>query len=257
MLTEVDVGTTLYAAAKALLLPPGGLIVLGLCGLLVAQRWRRTGASMVLAALILLYALGTPFVASLLMLALGPSQPVDAQRLRTAQAIVIPGGGLRAHAAEYGGATLAPLTLERVRYGARLAREHGLPVLVTGGRAAALRASEAELMRDVLQLEFGVAVRWVEARSRNTRENARHTADMLLPAGLRRIVLVLHAFDVPRARAEYEDAGFEVIVAATRLGRVAAERLSDFLPSASAMLDSYYATYELAALALRPLRAMR
>jgi uncharacterized SAM-binding protein YcdF (DUF218 family) len=245
----------LYGAAKALLLPPGGLIVLGLIGLLIARRWPRAGRRIALAAFALLYALSTPFVASLLVLALGPREPADMQSVRAAQAIVIPGGGLRAHAFEYGGETLAPLTLERVRYGARLARETGLPVLVTGGTAPGHRASEAEAMRNALQREFGVAVRWVEANSRNTRENARRTAEILLPQGVRRIVLVVHGFDVPRARAEYEEAGFEVIVAATRLARLSSERLSDFLPSASALLAAYYATYELVGLAARPLRA--
>ena len=48
-------------------------------------------------------------------------------------AIVILGGGVRRHAAEYGGDTLGQLTLERVRYGARVARLTGLPVLVSGG----------------------------------------------------------------------------------------------------------------------------
>jgi hypothetical protein len=34
---------------------------------------------------------------------------------------------------EYGGDTLGRLTLERVRYGARVAKKTGLPVLVAGG----------------------------------------------------------------------------------------------------------------------------
>lgn len=255
MPAEPTVGATLYGAATALLLPPGGPILLGLLGALIARRWPRAGGRIALAAFTLLYALSTPFVASALVLALGPREPVDMDEAPSAQAIVIPGGGLRAHAAEYGGETLAPLTLERVRYGARLARETGLPVLVTGGTAPGFRASEAEAMRDALQGEFGVAVRWVEANSRNTRENARRSAEILLPQGVRRIVLVVHGFDVPRARAEYEAAGFKVIVAATRLARLSAERLGDFLPSASALLASYYATYEMAGLAVRPLRA--
>ena len=51
-----------------------------------------------------------------------------------AKAVVILGGGVRRNAPEYGGDTLATLTLERVRYGARVARLTGLPVLVSGGR---------------------------------------------------------------------------------------------------------------------------
>lgn len=254
---EPGLGATLYAAAKALLLPPGSLIVLGLLGLIVARRWPRAGARVVLLALALLYAVSTPFVASVLQLAIGQREPVDLQRARAAQVIVIPGGGLRKHAEEYGGETLGPLTLERARYGARLARETGLPVLVAGGRPAGFGASEAELMRTVLQREFGVTVRWAETTSRDTRENARRAAQILRPAGVRRIVLVVHGFDVPRAQAEYEAAGFEVTIAATRLARVADGQVTDFLPSAGALLTSYYAVYEMAGLAVQALRAVQ
>ena len=50
-----------------------------------------------------------------------------------AEAIVILGGGTRRNAPEYGGDTLGRLTLERVRYGAQVAKLTALPVLVTGG----------------------------------------------------------------------------------------------------------------------------
>lgn len=255
MPAEPTVGAVLYGAAKLLLLPPGGLIVVGLLGLAISRRWRRDGMWTTAAALIALYLSSTPVGASLLTSLLAPREPVAAQALRSAQALVIPGGGLRAHAAEYGGETLAPLTLERVRYGARLARETGLPVLVSGGRPPGFRAAEAELMRAVLEREFGIPVRWVESASRNTRENAQRSAAMLLPQGVRRIALVVHGFDVPRARAEFEAAGFEVTPAPTRLARVFYERLADYLPNANALLASYYASYELAALAVRLLRS--
>ena len=46
---------------------------------------------------------------------------------------MILGGGLRRSAPEYGGDTLGRLTLERLRYGAMLAKRTGLPVMVSGG----------------------------------------------------------------------------------------------------------------------------
>jgi uncharacterized SAM-binding protein YcdF (DUF218 family) len=78
-----------------------------------------------------------------------------------AQAIVILGGGVRHEALEYGGHTLGRLTLERTRYGARVAKQTGLPVLVSGG-APSGGIAEAEVMRAALAEEFGVPVRWVE-----------------------------------------------------------------------------------------------
>ena len=52
---------------------------------------------------------------------------VDPVRLADAGAIVILSGGLRDYAPEYGGPTVNRVTLERVRYGARLARQSGEP----------------------------------------------------------------------------------------------------------------------------------
>ncbi|MBK7593641.1 MAG: YdcF family protein, partial [Betaproteobacteria bacterium] len=69
----------------------------------------------------------------------------------SAQAIVIPGGGVRRNAPEYGGDTLGRLTLERVRYGARLAKQTGLPLLVTGGSVTGNTVPEAVLMKEALE----------------------------------------------------------------------------------------------------------
>lgn len=93
---------------------------------------------------------------------------MDHALAREAQAIVILGGGVRRHAPEFGGETLGRLTLERVRYGARVARETRLPLLVTGG-ALFGGSTEAALMKRALEEEFNVAVRWTEERSRDTR----------------------------------------------------------------------------------------
>jgi len=179
---------------------------------------------------------------------------LDLRRPGEAQAIVILGGGIRRDAAEFGGDTLARLTLERVRYGALVARTTRLPVLVSGGSVFGGTA-EAALMKRALEQEFNVEVRWSEERSRDTRSNAAESASMLLPLGIKRILLVTHGFDVPRAGAEFATAGFQVTPAPTF---VAAERFGfypeELLPSMSALQASYYAIYELLAEALRRLR---
>src|SRR4030095_2797202 len=100
----------------------------------------------------------------------GGSPMLDLDRARSAQAIVILGGGTRRDAPEYGGDTLGELTLERVRYGARVARLTGLPVLVTGGSVLG-GETEAKLMRQSLEAEFSGGVRWAEDRSRNNHDN--------------------------------------------------------------------------------------
>jgi uncharacterized SAM-binding protein YcdF (DUF218 family) len=168
---------------------------------------------------------------------------------RQAEAIVILGGGVRPQAPEFGGDTLGRLTLERVRYGAFLARQTGLPVLVAGGAPEEGVRAEAELMREALQREFGVPVRWSEDQSRNTRENAANAAAILSAEAVRRVLLVTHGFDVRRARALFEAAGLEVIAAPTQVPGPGSPSVAEFLPSASALAVSHLALYELAALA--------
>ncbi len=250
----MEFGTLLISVAKLLFLPPAALLILLAFGVLLLRRYPRVARVLLVTTLVAFYLLCTPLVASWLQLAAGSARPVEAGELRSAQAIVILGGGLRLRAPEYGGDTLGGLTLERVRYGARLARATSLPVLVTGGHLPPAQRSEAEVMRDALEQEYGVPVRWVEKTARNTAENARKSADLLLPAGIKRVVLVMHAFDVNRATAEFTAAGFDVVAAPTMLPRPRLERLVDVLPQASALQGSYFALYELAAMLVRPLR---
>ena len=241
----MDLATSLYLIAKTLVLPPANLLIIAAVGLALLRRWP-VGARLILAgAWLLMYAFSTPLVASWLQVAAGTNEPVDPERLKSAQAIVILGGGLRTDAIEYGGDTLGRLTLERTRYGARLARQTGLPVLVTGGRPHHAKRSEGDVMREVLEQEFGVPVRWVERASRDTHENARNSAALLLPLEIRRIALVMHGFDVHRAVAEFRAVGFDVIAAPTVLPQVGLETVGDVLPQAAALLGSYYALYEL------------
>jgi uncharacterized SAM-binding protein YcdF (DUF218 family) len=108
--------------------------------------------------------------------------------------------------------------------------------------------TEAALMRDALENEFGVKVRWVEDRSRNTRENATFSAALLDREGIKRVVLVLHSFDVPRARVEFAQAGIDTIPAPTGMPSGEIEWPGDYLPGIAGLATSYYACYELAAL---------
>ena len=237
----------------ALVLPPTGPLLLALAGLVLLGRRPRLGRALAWLGAGGLLVLSLPIVSHLLVRSL-ESPALDLRRAAEAQAIVILGGGVRRNAAEFGGDTLARLTLERVRYGAVVARATGLPVLVSGGSVFGGTA-EAALMKRALEQEFNVEVRWSEERSRDTRSNAAESATILLPLGIKRILLVTHGFDVPRASAEFATAGFQVTPAPTF---VAGERFDfypeELLPSMSALQGSYYAIYELLAEALRRLR---
>jgi uncharacterized SAM-binding protein YcdF (DUF218 family) len=238
---------------KALVLPPAAPLLVALAGLALVRRRPRLGRALAVLGTGTLLLLSLPVVAFALARLVYDAPPLDPARATGAGAIVILGGGLRRDAPEYGGPTLAPLTLERVRYGARVARALGLPVLVSGGRASPSLPTEASVMRDVLRAEYGVDTRWLEERSTNTHENAIMSAAILRAEGIGRVVLVVHGFDVPRAAAEFGAAGIETIPAPTGLvSRTAGSAPLDYVPSIYALTASYYALYEMLALAVRP-----
>jgi uncharacterized SAM-binding protein YcdF (DUF218 family) len=218
--------------------------MLSLVGLGIRRRFPRSGIALAWTGMLLLLLLSIPAVAAFLSSGLDTSPPFDSARATEAQAIVILGGGTRRNAPDYGGDTLNGLTLERVRYGARVARLTRLPVMVTGG-AVLGGDSEAKLMRSALEAEFGVSVRWTEDRSRTTHENAQNSAIILHAAGIRSVVLVAHSVDMLRARAEFAAAGISTIPAATEIPSTAPATLFDYLPSMGGLRASYYAIYEL------------
>ncbi|MBS1144282.1 MAG: hypothetical protein H6R14_1688 [Proteobacteria bacterium] len=245
-LSRMSFAWTLKLIVSSLLLPPGN----GLAMLLVAAifRRRRWAFGLAAAALALSIAQTLPAVSGLLIsslesrsAAIAPDAPKP-----EAGAIVILGSGLANEAREYGGDTANDRTLLRVRYGATLARRYDLPVLVTGGKAPNLDASEATVMAGILHDEFGVAVRWQEDASLDTAGNAALSAPLLKAAGVEKIVLVTHAFHMPRAKLLFEQAGLEVIPAPTAfLSHAHFDWLpSDFLPNAKALHTSYYALHE-------------
>jgi len=229
-----------------LILPPTGPLLIAIAGLLMLKRRPRLGRGLAAVGVGVLFLLSLPVVESGLSWLLYHGGPVDLRRAQDAQAVVILGGGLRHATPEYGGDTLGRLTLDRVRYGARIARQTGLPVLVTGG-SIANNATEADVMARALDDEFGVRVRWRETDSSNTHENAQFSAAILKRAGVERVLLVSHGFDVPRAKAEFEAAGLQVIPAPTFISEFSIESPRDFMPDMGALRGSYYACYELLA----------
>lgn len=237
---------TLKIVISTLLLPPGnGLALLCLAGVFRRRRW---AFGLAVTATVLSMAQSMPAFAGLLIASLEnqsaaivPNAPKP-----EAGAIVILGSGLATDATEYGGDTANDRTLIRTRYGATLARRYDLPVLVTGGKLAESDTAEADVMAGILRNEFGIEARWQEAGSMDTAGNAALSAPILKAAGIQRIVLVTHAFHMPRAKLLFERAGLEVISAPTAFFSHQSFDwlLSDFLPQAKSLQTSYYALHE-------------
>jgi uncharacterized SAM-binding protein YcdF (DUF218 family) len=234
---------TLSYAAAALVLPPTSLVALALLGMAWSRRARGLGLGLAAAALLGLLGLGTGVAAQALIRTLEGPALADANSAG-AQAIVILAGGRSRGAPEWGGEMVRATTLQRVRYGARLARETGLPILVTGGKPGGGDVAEAELMRDLLRDEFGIAARWVEAASETTYDNARLTAAILRPAGVSHVLLVTSASHMPRAQAVFERHGLRVTPAPTAYLGQAAFRPLHLVPNAEGLYVSHVALRE-------------
>ena len=240
-------GQELVVVLKALILPPGGIVLLGLLGLALSRRF--LGKFLLVLALAALYLLSTPFVADQLMAGVETIPALDAGRIDDsgAGAIVLLSGGRYSDAQEYGGDTINERMMMRVRYAAWLARRSRLPIVVSGGSPEPGDEPEAELARRVLEQEFGVRVAAVETASRTTWDNAYMTRELLDGMGIRRVILVTHAMHMPRAADIFARAGVEVVPAPTRFFHRpddGEERLSDWLPSPFALVTSYYALHE-------------
>jgi uncharacterized SAM-binding protein YcdF (DUF218 family) len=226
-----------------LLLPPGGLLVVLWLGFLL-RRWR-TGAWLLGTGLVLFTLLSMPAISDLLCRTVETYPPLSETDLRRgADAIVVLGGG-GVPAREYGGDTVKHFTLERLRYGARLHRLTGLPVYVLGGNEDERVRSDGELMREVLAQDYGITAQ-AETASRNTAENASAGAALLVTRGVKRIFLVTHAFHMPRAVAQFQAQGLEVVPAPTRFhtGPRNHWQIKDFVPEAQSLYWSTLAVHE-------------
>ena len=219
---------------SALLLPPAGPLLLALFGLLLARHHPRSGRFLAGFAVLALLLMSIPLLSDSALHSLEVFPPLPPARLQEADAIVIVGGGTYYAAPEYGGDTVSAATLERCRYGARLARASKLPVLVSGG-AVFGGQPEARAMAALLKDEMGVPVRFVEEAARDTRENAELSAHMLKKAGLQRIVLVSHAWHLPRAVALFQAQGLSVIPAPTAYTTAKPDWVEKLLPTALAL----------------------
>jgi uncharacterized SAM-binding protein YcdF (DUF218 family) len=229
------------AAARALLLPPFGLLILAILGaVLIALRHRRSGWTCLIAGLALTWMLSVPLVADQLSRLVEVYPAFDPTRPVHAQAIVILGGDGNREAPEYGGQPAADLELlERLNYGAWLSRNTHLPILVTSDPPN-VQAMAASLARD-----FQTPPRWVESFARDTFDNARNSVAMLRADHVNSILLVTSSTHMRRAMGEFTATGIAVTAAPVHVQPRRDDALFPYLPSPDGMLRSNRAIYEL------------
>lgn len=208
----------------ALLLPPVPMLLAVLLGARLMLPRRGWGGLVIVASVGALWLTAcTGFahlIEPLLLTASPPLRPDRIAELRAAAkagtgkdtvAILVLGGGIEPYAAEYGTSNLSSYSLESLRYGVWLGRATGLPVAYSGGVGWANRsgATEAEVAARIAALEYGRPLRWIEAESRDTRENAARSVPMLRAAGVRHIVLVTRGWHMQRAKSLFEAAAHD------------------------------------------------
>ncbi|MGL6245761.1 YdcF family protein [Pseudomonas sp.] len=202
---------------KQLLLPPGILLLL----LVLAWWFRRSRPRLAGVCFALGFGgfllMSLPVVVQWGAKALESEPPLAREEWATlgqrADAIVLLGSGRERGDIAWGADQPTGVGLERERYAARLAKASGLPILTSGGLHFGTPPTEAKLMADSMHDDFGVTVRWQEGRSRTTWENAQFSAEVLLPQGIKRVVVVTQAWHMPRSVWSFQQAGFEVVPA--------------------------------------------
>lgn len=222
----------------ALVLPPAGPLLLLAVGMWLGRRAtrRRLASGLCCSALALLWLLSCQSVAVALSEFLLPSfaSPMLAQ-VSQAQAIVVLGGGVRPgdklrHIPD----ELTLETQERVAAGARWAKASQRPLAFSGGQGWGQQGqspNEADVASQVLWQDHGLKFQWLEASSRDTRENAQRTAQLLLPQDVRHIALVTQSWHLPRSVRNFEEAGFKVLPVPVGIPRGTGAVGLDALPS--------------------------
>lgn len=227
---------------------------LSLLLLAVASALRRRPAwtrALCVSAFFLLFLFSVGAVSQRLMRSLESQYlQVPLQSVPRAQAIVVLGGGtsvdpeIPGEPPQLGGAS------DRLLYAARLFRAGKAPFILFSGGAVPLVTSRSEPEGDAavrLLEEWAVPGQAIllEQRSRNTRENALFSRQILDPRGVSRILLVTSAFHMPRASAVFRKLGFQVIPAPTDFQAKDEDgALPHILPDAGSLAESQLALKE-------------
>ncbi|MDQ7049529.1 MAG: YdcF family protein [Enterobacterales bacterium] len=239
------------------LFPPGSSFALLFIAWKLFKKYRRKAQILLAVAFIQLYSLSLPVVADYLESqlqtesALSPKQvkqlelDTSEDSLQPKRAIVVLSAGRRKIAAEYGDIdTVSSKTLQRLQYAAWLHQKTQLPLLVSGGSPQNDATAEGVLMNQTMLSAFNIAPKWIEAKSRNTFENAEFSAEILRQQNIKEILLVTHAVHMKRAAFAFEQQGVIVIPAPT-VFTPSSSRWSDYFPSPLALYQSQQALHEL------------
>lgn len=239
---------SLLGLVKALVLPPISLLLLIIAGLLLGLRWRRVGWGLSFAAALAMLVLAMPFTGALLIAGLSDDLPRTPPPTDLPMAVVILSAEARPQDVAGTRFEPGPLTWERLLAGARIARQARLPILVSGGPVRSGHSPEDPTLAGVMAVSLtqvlNLPPRWQEARSRDTWENARFSAEILKMNGITSVYLVSHGWHLRRAIAAFRHFGITVTAVPVRPDPWPRFQLEDFVPSLSGWKASFYGLHE-------------
>jgi len=244
----------------ALALPPTSLLIFIFIGALLISSKPKLAKRIIFFSVTTIWLLSTNAFSVWFHNQVIPEYPlVTAKDLKekSVQAIVVLGGGVVVDLPG-GNQQMSKTSLERLRLGAELARQSGLPLVFSGGSGWGAKdaiVAEADVAEKVLQDAFGIKLNYKESSSRDTQENAANTWALLSKQGIQRIALVTHSTHMPRASAEFKKLGFEVKVAAIGQPTAGREPFLSWMPGASNLELSQSIMRELLARLIQKLRS--
>ncbi len=229
-------------------LPPGIFILaIVLVSLVMIYRKPRKMGMLNLILGLMLWALSTVPVANFLIHGLESeySIPLKPQ----GDVIILLGGGLIEGVPDLTGTSVpSPLMMSRIATAVRLFQRLRLPIIVTGGRADQNADYAVATVAKRFMMDLGVPdnLITVEARARDTMQNARLTAAICRQQGFSKPILLTAAYHLKRARMAFDAAGMEVALFPTNFlgSRGAPYTWRQLLPRAVALGTSSHALHE-------------
>ena len=222
----------------AVVMPPASLLILLVLGSLLIKSNARLARRIILSCVAALWLLSTNVFSVWLHNQVVPEYPTVKAALlkeKSVQAVVVLGAGV-VTGLPGGDQQMTRHSLERLRLGAQLSRQSGLPLAFSGGSgwgAKDTSVSEAGVAEAVLLNAFGTRLNLKESSSRDTQENAANSWTLLSKQGITKIALVTHTTHMPRASIEFKALGFEVTEAAVGHPTLGSEAVLGWLPGAS------------------------
>jgi len=136
------------------------------------------------------------------------------------------------------------MTLVRERAGAALARQTGLPLLLSGGHIHDYAPALADMMARSLHDDFGITAKWLETRSRDTWENAADSAEVLRANHIGSVYVVTHAWHMRRALIAFRHAGLTATAAPVLIDPPLRFVPDNFVPGTKPWEVAYLAMHE-------------